>query len=88
MIPASALLAHLNTLDKDYWLAQSEGFIVRRGSRRIGVVAYPLFESSLVRPDVLIVRAGLPRRGQFRVDIGDVAAIDPRAKTIWLSERV
>jgi hypothetical protein len=84
MIPASALLAHLNTCDKDYWLGQCQGFTAREHHRRLGLVAYARFESSHVRPDMLVVRGGLFGRREYHVSVNDVAAIDPPNKTIWI----
>jgi hypothetical protein len=84
MIPASALLAHLNTCDKDYWLGQCEGFTVRENDRRLGVVAYARFQSSHTRPDALVVRGGMLGRREHHVSVRDVAAIDPPNKTIWI----
>lgn len=75
-----------STRDTDYWLRQSEGFVVESAGGRVGIVERLRFESRADRPDYLIVRAGRLGRRHLEIPVDDVAEILPREKRIRLRE--
>jgi hypothetical protein len=66
-------------IDRDYWVAHSEGFQVRDGRKRIGFV-----EEVLDGGRCLLIRGGILGRRVVRVPAGEVLAVVPREMRIWL----
>jgi hypothetical protein len=73
--------------EQAYWLAHCHGFAVERGGRRLGVVTDVRFRTRVDRPDEIVVRRGVLRRGSVTLPVGEVAAILPRRRTVELVPR-
>ena len=71
-------------IDLDFWLHRSEGFRVDSPDGRVGFVSELRFGTSMARPDVLAVRAGLLGRLLLIVPVEQVAEIVPRERRIVL----
>lgn len=84
MLPISTLLATIDFADREYWLRHCEGFHVRSGSRRLGVVESVQHESDPRLPDTIHIRAGIVRIREFAIPVEDVEKLDPRRQTVWV----
>jgi hypothetical protein len=73
-------------LDRDYWIAHSEGFRVDGGDGgRIGFVEATRPDPEQPGRTLLVIRAGALGRRVVVARADDVAVIAPRAERIWLS---
>jgi hypothetical protein len=84
MLPTSTLLAGIDRADRHHWLTNCEGFHVRSGSRRLGVVGFVRRELDPRLPDTIHVCAGIMRLREIAVPVDAVEALDPRRQTIWV----
>jgi hypothetical protein len=72
--------------DRKYWLGHCEGFDVRAGDRRVGVVEYVRYGSAHDRPDAIFALSGTFRTRVLEVPVDDVEALDPEDETVWISD--
>jgi hypothetical protein len=70
----------------EYWLGHCEGFDVRAGDRRVGVVEYVRYGSSHDRPDAIVAASGRFRARVLEVPVADVEELDPVDETVWISD--
>lgn len=84
MLPMSTLLAGIDMLDREYWLGHCEGFRVRAGRRRVGVVDSVRYGPDPGLPETIHVCAGTVRVREVAVPVADVERLDPRTRTVWL----
>lgn len=87
MLPLSTLLATIDLADREYWLGHCEGFSVRSGGRRRGVVQSVERGINSRRPAALHICTGVVRLRELAVAVEDVEGVDPRRKTLWLRTR-
>jgi len=74
------------TENREYWLGHCEGFDVRAGDRRVGVVEYVRYGSAHDRPDALFASSGRFRTRVLEVPVADVEELDPDDETVWISD--
>jgi hypothetical protein len=86
MLSTSVLLASLDLADREYWFGRCEGFRVRLGDRRLGVVDHVHYGVDPHLPDTVHVCAGFVRMREIAVPVDDVEGIDPRTRTLWVRE--
>jgi hypothetical protein len=84
MLPLSTLLATIDVADRRYWLGHCEGFHVRSGGRRLGVVESVRYGSDPSLPHTIHVSAGIMHIREIAVPCADVERIDPPGRTIWV----
>jgi hypothetical protein len=72
--------------NREYWLGHCEGFDVRAGDRRVGVVEYVRYGSAHDRPDAIFALSGTFRTRVLEVPVGDVKELDPDDETVWISD--
>jgi hypothetical protein len=72
--------------NREYWLGHCEGFDVRAGDRRVGVVEYVRYGSAHDRPDAIFALRGTFRARVLEVPVDDVTELDPEDETVWISE--
>jgi hypothetical protein len=72
--------------NREYWLGHCEGFDVRAGDRRVGVVEYVRYGSAHDRPDAIFALSGTFRTRVLEVPVADVRELDPEDQTVWISE--
>jgi hypothetical protein len=84
MLPLSTLLATIDVADREYWLGRCEGFQVRSGRRRLGVVGSVRYGSDPSLPQTLHVSAGTMLVREIAIPSADVERLDPRGQTIWV----
>jgi len=72
--------------NREYWLGHCEGFDVRAGNRRVGVVEYVRYGSAHDRPDAIFAHSGTFRTRALEVPVGDVEELDPDDETVWISD--
>jgi hypothetical protein len=72
--------------DREYWLGHCEGFDVRAGDRRVGVVEYVRYGSAHDRPDAIFALTGTFRTRVLEVPVSDVEELDPHDETVWISD--
>jgi hypothetical protein len=72
--------------NREYWLGHCEGFDVRAGDRRIGVVEYVRYGSAHDHPDSVFAVTGTFRMRVLEVPVDDVEELDPDDETLWISE--
>jgi hypothetical protein len=72
--------------NREYWLGHCEGFDVRAGDRRVGVVEYVRYGSAHDRPDAIFALSGTFRTRVLEVPVDDVKELDPEDETVWISE--
>jgi hypothetical protein len=87
MIPLSTLLATIDVADREYWLGHCEGFDVRSGSRRLGVVRFVRYGTDPSLPHTIHLCAGIMRIREIAIAAADVEGVDPRGHTIWVRAR-
>ena len=71
--------------NREYWLGHCEGFDVRAGDRRVGVVEYVRYGSAHDRPDAIFALRGTFRTRVLEVPVEDVKELDPDDETLWIS---
>jgi hypothetical protein len=84
MLPLSTLLATIDVADRRYWLGRCEGFHVRSGGRRLGVVESVRYGSDPSLPHTIHICAGIMHVREIAIPCADVERIDPPGRTIWL----
>jgi hypothetical protein len=72
--------------NREYWLGHCEGFDVRAGDRRVGVVEYVRYGSAHDRPDAIFALRGTFRTRVLEVPVEDVKELDPDDETVWISD--
>jgi hypothetical protein len=72
--------------NREYWLGHCEGFDVRAGDRRVGVVEYVRYGSAHDRPDAIFALGGTFRTRVLEVPVADVEGLDPEGETVWISD--
>src|SRR4029079_4971257 len=72
--------------NRDYWLGHCEGFDIRAGDRRVGVVEYVRDGSAHRHPESPVAPTGRFRTRVLEVPVSDVEALDPEDETLWISE--
>jgi hypothetical protein len=72
--------------NREYWLGHCEGFAVRAGDRRVGVVEYVRYGSAHDRPDAIFAVGGTFRTRVLEVPVADVEGLDPEDETVWISD--
>jgi hypothetical protein len=72
--------------NREYWLGHCEGFDVRAGDRRLGVVEYVRYGSAHDRPDAIFALSGRFRTRVLEVPVADVEELDPDDETVWISD--
>ncbi len=71
-------------LERDYWIANSVGFRVDDGVRRVGFVEETRTDTERPGSVLLTIRTGILGRRLLVARSDDVAIIAPRAGRIWL----
>jgi hypothetical protein len=84
MLPLSTLLAAIDVADRRYWLGRCEGFHVRSGGRRLGVVEFVRYGMDPSFPHAIHVCTGLMHVREVAIPCADVERIDPAGRTIWV----
>jgi hypothetical protein len=84
MIPLSTLLATIDVADREYWLGHCEGFQVRSGRRRLGVVELVRDGQDPSLPRTIHVCTGTMRIREIAIPVADVEGLDPHGQTIWV----
>jgi hypothetical protein len=84
MLPLSTLLARIDVADRRYWLSNCEGFHVRSGFRRLGIVESVRHGSDPRLPETIHVRAGIVHMREIAIRVDDVEGLDLRRHTIWV----
>ena len=72
--------------NREYWLGHCEGFDVRAGDRRVGVVEYVRYGSAHDRPDAIFAVGGTFRTRVLEVPVAEVEELDPEDETVWISD--
>jgi len=72
--------------NREYWLGHCEGFDVRAGDRRVGVVEYVRYGSAHDRPDAIFAVGGTFRTRVLEVPVADVEELDPEDETVWIRD--
>ncbi len=72
--------------NREYWLGHCEGFDVRAGDRRVGVVEYVRYGSAHDRPDAIVALGGRFRTRVLEVPVAEVDELDPDDETVWISD--
>lgn len=70
--------------DRDYWVANSEGYRVDDGNRRLGFVEETFADDDDAGRTVIVIRGGVLGQRLCAARAEDVAWIVPREQRIWL----